>query len=118
MTDTQYATLFATAHAAGLRAVEELTLDPMIVRDGTRTYYVADGPCGFAWITIKPGTSKLARAAVRHAGASKAYGGGVQIWVSDFNQSIQRKEAYARAYATVLRTVTGEPRVYAHSRLD
>ena len=118
MTNTQFATLFSQAHEAGLAAVESLAVRPMVVADGDRTYYVADGVCGFAWITIKPGNSALARAAVRMAGASKRYGGGVQIWVSAFNQSHQRKEAYARAYAATLRAVTGNDRIWAESRLD
>jgi len=110
--------VFEKAHEAGMRAVEELTVRPMIVVDGSREYFVADGACGFAWVTIRPGNSKLARAAKQYAGARAAYNGGVQIRISQFNQSVAKKEAYAGAYAAALRGLTGETRVYAGSRLD
>ena len=110
--------VFEKAHEAGMRAVEELIVRPMIVQDGSREYFVADGACGFAWVTIRPGNSKLARAAKQYAGARAAYGGGVQIRISAFNQSIAKKEAYAGAYAAALRGLTGETRIYAESRLD
>jgi hypothetical protein len=78
---------------------------PMIVQDGTGHVYepVMDGVCGFASVTVFPGTSSFARWASKNAGWRKAYGGGMQLWVGQFNQSMTRKEAYARAFAQVLR---------------
>jgi hypothetical protein len=38
------------------------------------------------------------------------------LWVSDFNQSHQRKQAYAHAYAEALRAAGIE--AFADSRLD
>ena len=66
--------VFEKAHEAGMRAVEELIVRPMIVQDGSREYFVADGACGFAWVTIRPGNSKLARAAKQYAGARAEIG--------------------------------------------
>ena len=110
--------VFDKAHEAGMKAVESLFVQPMIVQDGHREYVILDGACGFAWVTIRPGNSKLARAAKQYAGARRAYNGGVQIWVSAFNQSMAKKEAYAVAYAATLQYLTGETRVFAESRID
>ena len=41
---------------------------------------------------------------------------GTQLWVSDFNQSVTLKEAYANAYARVLNNNGIE--CYSGSRLD
>lgn len=104
------------AHKAGMAAGAAITPTPMHVQCGTTVYKVDDGLCGFAWITIKPGTSSFARALVKQGIARAAYGGGVQVWVGEFNQSVARKSAYAEAYANVLRAYT--IKAYAGSRLD
>ena len=41
---------------------------------------------------------------------------GLSVWVSEGGQSMERKEAYARAYADVLRAAGIE--AYAGSRMD
>ncbi len=64
---------------------------------------VMDGVCGFAWVTIRPGTSSFARWVSKTGRGRKGYYGGIQIWVSGFGQSMTRKEAYADAFAAVLR---------------
>ena len=81
------------------------------------TEYVADGVCGFAWVTIKPATSSFARWLVKQGLARPAYGGGVQIWIHEYNQSMQRKEAHAGAMAAVLREGLGLS-IYSGSRMD
>jgi hypothetical protein len=83
-----------------------------------KTYLLDEGACGFAWITIRPGNSKLANAYKKLGLAKSAYGGGVSVWVGEFGQSIDRKSAYANAYAEKLRELTGEERIYGESRLD
>jgi hypothetical protein len=72
--------------------------------------------CGFAWVNVRPGTSSFARWLKRADLARRAYHGGLDIWVRQFNQSHERKVAYARAYADVLQDagVTA----YAGDRLD
>ena len=79
-------------------------------------YYVGDGPCGFAWVTVKPGTSSFAKWLVKQGYASKAYGGGVQIWISEHNQSLERKTAHARVMAERLREYGFK--AYSNSRID
>lgn len=81
------------------------------------TYYVSEGACGFAWVTIYPGNHPFANWLKKHGWARPKYGGGVDIWISDHNQSVERKEAHARAMVEVFRSY-GLEKVYAGSRLD
>ena len=101
-----FSELAAQAHAAGLLAGEECKPRPMVVSYESggvpRRDVIEDGVCGFAWITIRPGNCGFANYAKKAGLASKAYGGGVQVWVGQFDQSMTRKEAYASAYAKVL----------------
>jgi hypothetical protein len=83
--------VFDRAHAAGIAAA--------------RAHQPIYGPyavCGFAWITIHPGTSAAAKYAKAHFQAHPAHRGGMQISVGLFNQSMERKERYADAFARVL----------------
>lgn len=105
--------LYVKARQAGLEAGKNEQTSTMIV---SGRYIVPDGPCGFAWVIVKPGTSSFARWLVRTNRGSKAYRGGVQIWVSDFNQSMERKSAYADAFAKVLQQAGIE--CYSDSRMD
>ncbi len=80
-------------------------------------YYVADGVCGFAWVVIRPGNSRFANWLKKNGhGRKDSYYGGVTVWISDYNQSMQRKEAHAGAFARVLQ----EAGINAHSmsRMD
>lgn len=122
------------ADAAGTAAVEVLQVIPMVVGSETTlfsgkldytkpTYFVADGLCGFAWISITPeykGNTSLGkeeRKVLEAMGFRKNdYEKTYQLSVSAFNQSIQKKEAYAAAYAKVLRS--NGIRAYSNSRLD
>lgn len=125
--DSQFNVLYNTADEAGKNAVDAAKVTPMIVGTPTTlfgndidysqpTYYVSDGVCGFAWITIKPANSAFANWLKARGLASKAYGGGVSIWVHDYNQSMQKKETYAHAFAKVLRDAGIN--AYAGSRMD
>jgi hypothetical protein len=115
------------AAVAGKAAGEYAVPEPMIVvqhADPTndrsapvKAWHVPDGPCGFAWVNVRPGNSSFARWLVKNKLARPAYHGGVDIWISAFNQSVTRKEACANAMAEVLRTELGV-RAYAGSRLD
>jgi len=79
------------------------------------------GPCGFAWVDIAPANSQLARYLKQTCGAEKNYGRpGVHVWnpSGHSTQSIDAKEAGARAFADVLKKHFPEHRIYANSRLD
>lgn len=118
--------LYQSAHQAGMEAVAKLQVTPMVVTQHSdplndaspvqKAWYVADGVCGFAWVVVKPATSKFARWLKAQKLARSAYGGGLQIWVSAFNQSMQKKEAYAGAFAAVLRSAGID--AWADSRMD
>lgn len=99
LTTVEIAQLLSNAHALGMAAVECLAVRPMIVEG----YAPIDGgPCGFAWVNVRPANGAIAKALVARFEACKdSYG--VTMWVSDFGQSMARKEAYARAFATELR---------------
>ena len=120
--------IYTEAHSAGMAAGHGCTPTPMVVGTPTTplgddidytkdTYYVSDGLCGFAWINIKPARGKfvtwLKKASI---GRTDSYYGGYTIWVSEFGQSVARKENYARAFAKVL----GDNGITAYnmSRLD
>ncbi len=106
--------LLKEAHEAGAAAAEAMTPQPMRVvehvnafddNSAIKTDYgiVADGVCGFAWVTLK-GNTAIARAAknVERTTAwsyGKGYPSGINLWVFAYGQSMQRKEAYARAFA-------------------
>jgi hypothetical protein len=119
--------LYREAHAAGHAAATAAVPDPMMVyeadlltgapRPGCRCYYVPEGLCGFAWVNVKPGTSRFARwLRTTGKGRTDSYYGGVTVWVSGYGQSHARKVAYAEAFAKVL-TDHGV-RAYADDRLD
>ncbi len=122
--------LWAKAEAAGYAAGQAATPPAMVVYSPLRPFgdesvpdpskpvhVVPDGPCGFGWVTVHPGTCAFARWAVKTHGASKEYYGGVCVRnVREFNQSESRKRAFADAFAGVLQAAG--IKAYAHSRLD
>lgn len=80
-------------------------------------YAVPEGPCGFAWINVRPGNSRFANWLKRQGiGSTDSYAGGVTVSVRAFGQSMTRKEAYANAFAAVLRDAGIN--AYASSRMD
>lgn len=124
--NARWAELARKAREAGEAALAAATPTPMIVEQRidplddesrvTKQWYVPQGACGFAWVTIRPGNSSFAIWAKNNLGARKAYRGGVEIWVHQGDQSVELKEAYARAFAQVLREAG--IKAYAQSRLD
>jgi hypothetical protein len=121
------------AHAAGYDAVKSARVVPMIVGQETHLFsgvmdpntieYVEDGVCGFAWVDVYPtnkGNTRLGKAerkVLEAVGFKKdIYGKKYYKWVSEFNQSMQKKEAYASAYAKVLRE--NGLKAYSGSRMD
>ena len=121
-----WAALWDKAHAAGMTAGKAVQTSRMVVQqhadpldDGsevTQQWVVPEGPCGFAWVQF-PGTSGFARWAKKAGLARPAYGGGYRINVGQFNQSYERKYAYAVVAAEVLRAA-GVERAYGDGRLD
>ena len=118
--------IYQQAHYAGNVAVEMATVTPMVVQQRAnplndnselvREYFVSDGVCGFASVNVKPANSKFAKYLVANGLGRKAYNGGVSMSVRDFNQSLQKKEAYAYAFARVLNEYG--IKAYVDSRMD
>lgn len=126
-------TILAEAHEAGMLALNGATPTPMVVREANvitgaplatgRSYFVEGGACGFAWVNVYRYAGEkirknsvigkaLLRAGVRRSEYEKCF----QVWVSEGGQSMQRKEAYAAAYARVLEVYGFS--AYAGSRMD
>ena len=101
------------------RQFEQITLQcpAMVVLDPTtgQKWHVPDGPCGFAYVVLRKSNTSFAIWAKKKGLFSKGYSG-TQLRVSDFNQSVTLKEAYASAYASVLNNNGIE--CYSSSRLD
>lgn len=120
MTDREFKNLYEKADKAGQLAASNQVPEPMVVLDGNARVFevVSDGVCGFAWVNMKPGNSKFANWLKKNKLArSDEYYGGVTIWVSDYNQSMERKSAYAGGFASVL-IEAGYTKTYAMSRMD
>ena len=117
--------LYESAHAAGNAAVESTIVRPMIVRwcdplsytgEAVQEYVVDDGVCGFANVIVKPANSAFAKYLKDNHGAYKSYYGGISLSISAFNQSLQKKEAYAKAFTDVL--VNAGINAHYESRMD
>lgn len=113
----EYQRIYDNAVVAGRHAGQAHTPTPMIV-SGYEDQPVMDGPCGFGWVSIRPGNSAFARWLTKQGYARKAYEGGVHIWISGYGQSYERKVAHAQAMAEVFRTHFPELRIYGTGRLD
>lgn len=122
----QFNSLILAAQTAGLNAGNAAHCTPMVVGEVVNlfsntideskpVYLINDGVCGFAWVSFK-GNTAFGRFMKKTNQASKAYGGGLQVWVGAFGQSMTRKEAYASAYAATLRAAGID--AYPGSRMD
>ncbi len=107
--------IFDAAHQAGHEAATKVVPEPMTVVGAKQIWHVPEGMCGFAWVVFKGNTS-FGRWALKNKLARKAYSGGLHLWVSDYEQSYDRKSAYAAAFAEVLRKHGVD--AYADNRLD
>ena len=75
-------------------------------KPGGKSWYVSEGVCGFAYVTIHPATSSFARWLSKNKIGYNAYTGGWQIpmhfFVGQIGQSLERAEAAAHAVANFL----------------
>lgn len=91
--------IYNTAKEAAIKAEKDF-----IAKHGEPFY------CGFAWVNVKTakGNTKIGKAQIAELQANgfrKSYSGGMDLWTTGaYNgQSMDIKEAGARAYAEVLR---------------
>lgn len=105
--------LYDRAHKAGMSAMGYCQPTPMIVQQHrnmlddsspvVKSYYVGGGVCGFAWVSLRPGTGAFARwARVQGYAKTDSYAGGLMFWVKEGGQSYERKMSYGAAFAEVL----------------
>ena len=130
-----YKEIYDKAFQAGHEAAKRCIPNPMVVEQHesplddsspvSKQWVVPSGVCGFAWVVVKPGTSSFARWLSKNGIARKHYYGGVSIWISHYNQSMELKEAHARAMSLSLQESlsSGEfadpkVKVYSGSRMD
>jgi hypothetical protein len=111
----QFETCFLQAKAAGMASAKDVIVLPMHIRSGDTMHTIDGGPCGFAWVILK-GNTAFGRWLKKTGRASKAYGGGLQVWIHEHGQSMARKEAHARAMAKVFQDSGIE--AHAYSRMD
>lgn len=105
------------AWAEGVKAAIACTPRVMRVYDssGNLVDRVTEGPCGFAWINV-PGNSSFGRWLKKQNIARPDYPTGLCVWISDYNQSFDRKAAHA--YAMVQHLKAHGIECSARSRLD
>jgi hypothetical protein len=110
--------LFNAANIAGAAAATTCAVAPMVVtwNGGANREVVEDGVCGFAWVNIKPAVGPFVKYLKANKIGHKSYHGGWDIWISDYGQSMTRKEAHADAMAEYLRA--HGLKAYAQSRMD
>jgi hypothetical protein len=66
---------------------------------------------------VRPRNSRFAKwLKAQNIGDNDDYTRSIMIWIGDFEQSMQKKEAYAVAYAEVLQKHSID--AYANSRMD
>ena len=104
--------IFTAADRAGKKAVEGLKVTPMnVVQHANpgddnspvvKSWHVPDGVCGFAYVIIKPATCRFVHFLKEGGTGYKHYYGGWSYPIHLYDQSLQKKEAYARAFAKVL----------------
>lgn len=98
--DAKWAALFDIAHKAGIEAAEAWVATPMKVEGYP---VIMDGYCGYAHIHIPDARRDFARWVVRLDKGYKHHKSGAMIFADvEGSQSIEKKLAYAKAFAAVL----------------
>jgi len=113
--ETMYRQIYYQAHEAAIEAGKARVPDVMVVTDGRQQWVEPEGMCGFAWVEFS-GTDPFAKWLKSQGLVSKGYPKGLHMWVSYFNQSYERKAAYAKEFCIQL-ALYGIV-AHANSRLD
>jgi hypothetical protein len=132
LSDAECEKLYNQAVQAGVMAVEAAIkanqIQGMIVGTPTTLFgndidyskpveYVSDGPCGMATVQIRPSVGGIAgylrkKGIARYSDYEKC----AYVYIGAYNQSVQKKEIYGRAFAAVLREKGID--AYCQSRMD
>lgn len=93
---------------------------PMVVHNAITgsVHVVPDGVCGFAHVTIRPRTCKLARFVIEELGwTSNNWHKRAELSIQEFGQSLARKEKLAEEFAKKMNEL-GHSEVSWDSRID
>jgi hypothetical protein len=114
----EYAKIWKQAWQAGHAAGAAHKPRAMTVTDraGNLIETVNDGMCGFAWLTVFGANKGFGYWLIKQGLATRGYTKGAQVWISDYNQSYERKAAHAYAMAESLRA--NGINAYSDGRLD
>lgn len=125
---TEFHAIYIEAVAAGKKAAARTSPRPMMVGTAVDVlsneidydkpvYYVPDGVCGFAWVSIRPRNSAFAKwLKANNLARSNDYEKAMVISIRDYGQSMELKEAHAVAMATVFEA--HGIKATANSRID
>lgn len=113
-TKQDFRLIYEAADRAGAAAAAATVPEPMLVYEtagltdtplkGGKQWVVEGGVCGFAWVNIKPARGGFVTYLKSQGiGRHDSYEGGWTIWVHQYGQSMERKHAYAAAFAQVLK---------------
>lgn len=120
-----YQEIMLKAIMAGQEAGQKHQPRPMVVQEHAnamndsspvvKEWFVSEGLCGFAWVIVKD--RKFGNWLIKNGyGRRDSYAHGVNIWISEYSQSYERKQAHASAMADVFQKYG--IKCYAGSRLD
>lgn len=99
------------------KAFQDATPEPMTVTDGTNTWTIDEGMCGFASINISPARGSFVQYLKKlNIGYSDSYLKGYTVSANTKSQSYERNKAWATAFADVLNSEGINATV--HSRID
>ena len=125
LTKNQCHDIYVEAYEAGLNAGKDVDTPKFIIGDEiglsdeidfSKKTYVLDGLCGYAWVNISPARGAFVNYLKSREIGRKGYYGGYEISVREFGQSVDRKYAFAQAFAEVLGKYGIE--AFAGNRLD
>lgn len=116
--DVAFSAAWVNAWQAGYAAGVAHKPSAMVVceANGNPIETVEAGVCGFAWLIVPSANKGFGHWLIRNGFARRAYTGGAQVWISDYNQSYERKAAHAYAMAESLRANGID--AYSDGRLD
>lgn len=118
---TTYADVYNEAKGAAKQAFAMATPTPMVVTGDKEDYFISEGLCGFAWVTVKLDARTQEGRALRELGATGSASRGWQFSFNDIvpeyrGQSVERMMVGCQAFANVLNSWGVEAR--ATYRLD
>lgn len=108
--------LYQQAHYAGMEAGKSMIPFPMVVVSGKQREVVSGGVCGFAWVNISPARGSFVQWLKENGLGHKSYYGGYDVSCREFGQSLEKKQAYCHAFASILRAAGIN--AFGESRMD